>query len=103
MDNLQKVKNSLKRRSRAEARFRWYGRFAILLGLTAVLLLFVDIVGKGHGAFRATYIQLDIHYDSQLLGVETLADSSALAEANWDALPKIALRNQFPEVSSRRD
>jgi len=103
MDNLQKVKNSLKRRSRAEARFRWYGRFAILLGLTAVLLLFVDIVDKGHGAFRATYIQLDIHYDSQLLGVETLADSSALAEANWDALPKIALRNQFPEVSSRRD
>lgn len=103
MDNLQKIKNSLKRRSRAEARFRWYGRFAILLGLTAVLLLFVDIVGKGHGAFRATYIQLDIHYDSQLLGVETLADSSALAEANWDALPKIALRNQFPDVSSRRD
>jgi phosphate transport system permease protein len=103
MDNLQKIKNSLKRRSRAEARFRWYGRFAILLGLTAVLLLFVDIVGKGHGAFRATYIQLDIHYDSELLGVETLADSSALAEANWDALPKIALRNQFPDVSSRRD
>lgn len=103
MDNLQKIKSSLKRRSRAEARFRWYGRFAILLGLTAVLLLFVDIVGKGHGAFRATYIQLDIHYDSQRLGVETLADSSALAEANWDALPKIALRNQFPDVSSRRD
>ena len=103
MDNLQKIKHSLKRRSRAEARFRWYGRFAILLGLTAVLLLFVDIVGKGHGAFRATYIQLDIHYDSELLGVETLADSSALAEANWDALPKIALRNQFSDISSRRD
>ena len=103
MDNLQKIKHSLKRRSRAEVRFRWYGRFAILLGLTAVLLLFVDIVGKGHGAFRATYIQLDIHYDSELLGVETLADSSALAEANWDALPKIALRNQFSDISSRRD
>lgn len=103
MDNLHKIKNSLKRRSRAETRFRWYGRFAILLGLTAVLLLFVDIVGKGHGAFRATYIQLDIHYDSELLGVQSLTDSSALAEANWDALPKIALRNQFSDVTSRRD
>ena len=103
MDNLQKIKKSLKRRSRAEKRFRWYGRTAILLGLTAVLLLFVDIVSKGHGAFRATYIQLDIHYDSEQLGVSSLADSSELMQANWDALPKVALRNQFTEVKSRRD
>ena len=103
MDNLQKIKKSLKRRSRAEKRFRWYGRTAILLGLTAVLLLFVDIVSKGHGAFRATYIQLDIHYDSEQLGVSSLADSGELMQANWDALPKVALRNQFTEVKSRRD
>ena len=103
MDNLQKIKKSLKRRSRAEKRFRWYGRTAILLGLTAVLLLFVDIVSKGHGAFRATYIQLDIHYDSEQLGVSSLADSGELMQANWDALPKVALRNQFAEVKSRRD
>ena len=103
MDNLQKIKKSLKRRSRAEKRFRWYGRTAILLGLTAVLLLFVDIVSKGHGAFKATYIQLDIHYDSEQLGVSSLADSGELMQANWDALPKVALRNQFTEVKSRRD
>ena len=103
MDNLQKIKKSLKRRSRAEKRFRWYGRTAILLGLTAVLLLFVDIVSKGHGAFKATYIQLDIHYDSEQLGVSSLADSGELMQANWDALPKVALRNQFAEVKSRRD
>ena len=103
MDNLQKIKKSLKRRSRAEKRFRWYGRIAILLGLTAVLLLFVDIVGKGHGAFKATYIQLDIHYDSEKLGVSSLADPNELMQANWDALPKVALRNQFTEVKSRRD
>ena len=103
MDNLQKIKKSLKRRSRAEKRFRWYGRIAILLGLTAVLLLFVDIVGKGHGAFKATYIQLDIHYDSEKLGVSSLADPNELMQANWDALPKVALRNQFTDVKSRRD
>ncbi len=103
MDNLQKIKKSLKRRSRAEKRFRWYGRTAILLGLTAVLLLFVDIVSKGHGAFKATYIQLDIYFDGEQLGVSSLADPSELMQANWDALPKVALRNQFTDVKSRRD
>ena len=103
MDNLQKIKSSLKRRSRAEARFRWYGRIAILLGLAAVLLLFVDIVSKGHGAFKATYIQLDIHYDGEQLGVASLSDPDELMQANWDVLPKVALREQFADVKSRSD
>jgi phosphate transport system permease protein len=103
MDNLQKIRNSLKRRSRSELRFRWYGRLAILVGLMAVLLLFVDIVGKGHGAFRTTHIQLEIDYDRDLLGINNLADKVELGMANWDALLKSSLRNQFPEVSSRRD
>ena len=103
MDNLDKIKSSLKRRSRSEIRFRWYGRVAIILGLVAVLALFVDIVSKGHGAFKATYIQLDVNYDAELLGVTSLADESQLMMANWDALSKSALRNKFSEVSGRRD
>ena len=95
MDNLQKIKNSLKRRSRSESRFRWYGRVAIILGLAAVLALFVDIISKGHGAFKATYIELDIHYDADLLGVTSLTDKSQLMQANWDALPKSALRKVY--------
>ncbi len=103
MDNLDKIKSSLKRRSRSEIRFRWYGRVAIILGLVAVLALFVDIVSKGHGAFKATYIQLDVNYDPELLGLTSLADESQLMMANWDALSKSALRNKFSEVSGRRD
>lgn len=103
MDNLQKIKSSLKRRSRSERRFRWYGRVAIIIGLAAVLALFVDIISKGHGAFKATYIQVDIHYDGDLLGVTSLADKSQLMQANWDALVKSALREKFSDVSGRRD
>ena len=103
MDNLLKIKNSLKRRSRSETRFRLYGRVAIAIGLAAVLALFVDIVSKGHGAFKATYIQVDVHYDADLLGITSLADESQLMQANWDALTKSALRNKFSEVSGRRD
>jgi phosphate transport system permease protein len=103
MDNLQKIKSSLKRRSRSERRFRWYGRVAIIIGLAAVLALFVDIISKGHGAFKATYIQVDIHYDGDRLGVTSLADKSQLMQANWDALVKSALREKFSDVSGRRD
>jgi phosphate transport system permease protein len=103
MDNLPKIKRSLKRRSRAETRFRWYGRIAIILGLAAVCTLFVDIISKGHGAFKATYIQLEVHYDPDVIGINSLADKSLLMQANWDALPKQALRNRFSDVSGRRD
>jgi len=103
MNNLPKIKRSLKRRSRSEARFRWYGRIAIILGLAAVFTLFVDIIGKGHGAFKATYIQLEVHYDPDVIGINSLTDKSLLMQANWDALPKQALRNRFSDVSGRRD
>jgi len=103
MDNIQKVKQSLKRRSRSETRFRWYGRAAIMLGLAAVVLLFTDIVSKGHGAFKATYIQLEIDYNIDALGINSLSDKNQLMQANWDALPKIGLRKVFSEVSGRRD
>ncbi|MFP6833301.1 MAG: phosphate ABC transporter permease PstA [Porticoccaceae bacterium] len=103
MDNLPKIKRSLKRRSRSEARFRWYGRIAIILGLAAVFTLFVDIIGKGHGAFKATYIQLEVNYDPDVIGINSLTDKSLLMQANWDAVPKQALRNRFSDVSGRRD
>ena len=103
MDNLPKIKRSLKRRSRAETRFRWYGRIAIILGLAAVFTLFVDIISKGHGAFKATYIQLEVHYDPEVIGINSLTDKSLLMQANWDAVPKQALRNSFSDVSGRRD
>ena len=100
---LIKIQHSLTRRNRAEARFRWYGRIAILIGLMAVALLFIDIVSKGHGAFRATYINLDIRYDADLIGIDNVSDTEQLSAGNWQALPKTALRERFPDVSSRRD
>ena len=100
---LSKIQLSLARRNRAEARFRWYGRMAIFIGLLAVALLFIDIVSKGHGAFRATYIQLEVHYDQALIGIDNLTDAEQLIAGNWQALPKSALREHFPDVSGRSD
>ena len=103
VDHLNKIKHSLRRRNRAEARFRWYGRVAVFIGLAAVAVLFGDIISKGHGAFQATYINLSVAYNQDLIGVDNLTDPDELAMGNWQALPKAALRAQFPEVSGRSD
>jgi phosphate transport system permease protein len=103
MDNLQKIQQSLTKRKRAESRFRWYGRIAIFIGLAAVMVLFTDIISKGHGAFQVSYIQLEVEYDQELIGVANMTDPAQLADGNWDAVPKAALRAKFTDVSGRRD
>ncbi len=103
VDNLEKIRKSLSRRNRSERLFRWYGRLAIFIGLAAVTLLFTDIVSKGHGAFRITYLQLEVEYNQDLIGVDNLTDPEQLILGNWQAVPKQALREQFPDVSGRSD
>jgi phosphate transport system permease protein len=103
INHLEKIKNSLSRRNRAEKRFRWYGRTAIFIGLAAVLVLFTDIVNKGHGAFRITYIELEVTYDQDRIGVNNFTDPKELTRGNWEALSKTALRTEFPAVSGRSD
>ncbi|MFT5362030.1 MAG: phosphate transport system permease protein, partial [Porticoccaceae bacterium] len=76
---------------------------AIFIGLAAVLVLFTDIVNKGHGAFRITYIELEVTYDQDRIGVNNLTDPKELTRGNWEALSKTALRTEFPAVSGRSD
>ena len=102
-ENLVKIQHSLKRRNRSEARFRWYGRLAVFIGLAAVATLFFDIIGKGHGAFKVTYIKLEVHYDQALIDIDNLTDTEQMIAGNWQALPKVALREKFPNVSGRSD
>ncbi len=95
------IQKSLARRYRAERRFRWYGIAAVVFGLLCVATLFVDIIGKGHGAFRQTYLHLTIDYDRDVLGLSATAAASELALADYPALIKQALLQRFGEVSGR--
>ena len=50
-DNRKKIRESLAKRNRSERQFQWFGKLGVILGLAAVVLLFVDIISKGSGAF----------------------------------------------------
>ena len=97
----EKVRLTLKRRYRAEKRFRAYGMASIAIGLMAVLVLFTDIISKGIPGFSETYVQLEVHYDADLLGISDVRDDEQLQFADFSAVIKQGLRNRFPEVQGR--
>ncbi|MFT5483566.1 MAG: phosphate transport system permease protein [Halieaceae bacterium] len=97
-----RVQASLKRRYRAERRFVWYGRIAVMFALLFVAILFTDIIGKGAGAFRLTYIKLEMNYDPAVIGVADLGNEESLALGDWDGLIKSAVFSRFPEVQGRK-
>ena len=91
------VNRGLKRRYRAERRFRIYGVVAICLSLAFLGLLFATIVGKGYSAFWQTEIKLDVFFDPAAF------EETLLADANYGAMVKAALNKRFPDVSGRQE
>lgn len=97
------VNKNLAKRYRAEKRFRFYGLASIAFGLLCLLVLFTDIIGKGHSAFLQTEVALDLHFDADYLGIQDATDPTQFAGANFEGLVKKALRERFPDVKKRRE
>lgn len=58
--SLLSVDARTKKRNAAEARFKAYGLGAIAIALLALAVLLTSVVGAGVGAFRQTYIVIDV-------------------------------------------
>jgi len=97
------VNASLKRRYAQERRFKLFGLGAVILGLFFVSLLFLTILGNGLPAFQQAQIKLDIDFDEQVIDPSGDRDPEDLMRADYAGLVKAALREQFPEVSGRRE
>ncbi len=91
------------RRYAAERRFRLYGMIAVGLALLMLALLLTSIIGKGYSAFVQTRVTVDVTFDPQVLDPQNSRDPKVLQEANYGALVKAALRNAFPDATSRAD
>ena len=87
----------LRKRYRAEARFKMYGIAAIFAALAMLAVLLGSIVSTGVSAFTQTEIALDVTLDSSQI------DPAAIARGNYRKIVRDAIRAQFPDVSGRRD
>ncbi|MEO8313974.1 MAG: phosphate ABC transporter permease PstA [Pseudomonadota bacterium] len=95
------VGKSLRRRYWAERRFRAYGLGSVLIGVTFVLFLFGTLFSQGLSALRQARVSLDIFYDAAIIDPAGTRTPETLAAADYVALVRAALREQFPGVEGR--
>jgi len=98
-----RIAANLRRRYRAERRFKAYGLVAVTLSLLFVVFLFTTIISKGYSGFRQTYVQLEVEYTPDRVDPEGRRAPADLAEGDYLAVIKAALRAQFPEVTERSE
>jgi len=72
----------LRKRYRAELRFKSYGIAAIAAALAMLAILLSSIVSTGLSAFFQTEIALDVQLDRSVLDPSGTADPEFLAKAN---------------------
>lgn len=101
VNTIELVNKNLKKRYRAERRFKAYGLTSICFALLCLVVLFTDIISKGHSAFFQTYIQLEINLDERILDINDIRDAKELANANYQALIRQSLKTLFPDVKTR--
>ena len=93
----------LRRRHRAELRFRLLGVAAICVALGMLAVILVAIVSKGYTAFVATEIAIDVTFDAAEIDPENTGDPDVIRRANFQGLARGALRGMFPGVEGRSD
>ncbi|MEO8223332.1 MAG: phosphate ABC transporter permease PstA [Gammaproteobacteria bacterium] len=97
----RRVDASLRRRYRTEKLFRFYGLLSVVLGVGFLLLLFTTIIANGYGAFRQSYVRLDIRFDPEMIDPEATRNPDVLASADYAQLVKASLKTLFPDVENR--
>lgn len=90
------VRNSLKKRYRKEKRFRAYGVLAIAIALSALVILFSDIIGKGSSGFMKTSLNLEVRLDSELMYLDDPTDERQLRMADFVEPLLQALMREIP-------
>ncbi len=99
----RRVDASLRRRYRTEQMFKLYGLLSVCLGVVFLLILFGTIIGNGYSAFRQSFVQLDIHFDADVIDPDGARDPDVLSVADYSLLIKSALRELVPEAASRTE
>ncbi|MEO3415165.1 phosphate ABC transporter permease PstA [Roseovarius sp. CAU 1744] len=87
----------LRRRQRAETRFQWAGRGAIIISLAFLVTLFASIISNGLGVVWQSQIAVTVD-----LGPDEV-DPEDIGGASFNSIVKKGLRDAFPEVEKRSD
>ncbi|MDE0203292.1 MAG: DUF3333 domain-containing protein, partial [Rhodospirillaceae bacterium] len=93
----------LRRRYRAERRFKAYGLIAVGLALAALALLIGSVIATGYPAFVRTSVAIEVKFDPGLLGVDEASNAEELQRADYGKLLREAVFAAFPDVAARKE
>jgi len=95
------VRKSLKRRYRKERRFRAYGILAIAIALSALVILFTDIIGKGYTGFIKTTITMEVDLDGEMMYLDDPTDARQVKMADFVEPLIQALLKEIPDATEK--
>jgi phosphate transport system permease protein len=95
------VARGIPRRYRKEWLFRSSGLLALLIGLAFLAFFFATLIGNGYTAFWQTRIELPIELEESVIDPDGTRESSTIERANYQGLIRDAMRELFPDVTSR--
>ena len=96
-----RTRRRLRRRYRAERRFKAFGLAAVCVALAFLAILLGSVVARGYPAFVRTQVALDVTFDSALLGLGDSPTPAQIEKADYGRLLRESLFAAFPEVTER--
>ena len=91
----------IRKRNRAEARFKIYGLLAIGIGMLMLVILLTTIISRGSGAFQQTFLTLDVPLAAEKLdkkGNRNIEDIKKVSTFGYAPLLQAALENKVNEA-----
>ena len=86
----------LKKRHRAEKRFRFYGLSSIIVALLFVIILVNNIFSKGSSAFMKTVINVEVFFDPELIEIKNGATEDEILSADFFDITIETLLKSYP-------
>lgn len=91
----------VRRRYRAEARFKSYGLLAILTAAVFLAVLLIDVVTKSLPAFTTNSLQLDVAIPADFVPADQKYNPAAIRSADYLPLMREALKTAIPGIQGR--
>lgn len=95
--------NLYTRRARAEKRFRFYGKLAMVTAIAILLFILTALALQGLPGFVQTQIKIPVTFDAEKLGLEPGQNPDELGTSAYQRIAQAALKAQFPEAAGHDD
>jgi len=102
-DYLLTTSPQMAKRHARHKRFQWYGRIAIAISISFMVLMFTAIFFRGIGAFQKTMVAVDVQFTESQIDPSGKREDVSLKQANYKPILLQGLQQVVPEATDRRD